>query len=143
SARLFRNKIDGREHVAIVKGDLEVGGPVLVRVQTENILTDVFGAQPPSLLHASLELINRTGRGVVLYLRESEIRSMFALQRPVMDQRDYGVGAQILRALGVTQMILISHHPVKRVGLKGYGIEIVECINPAGEKMPLPPEAEL
>lgn len=142
SAHLFRNHIDGREHVALVKGNVKEDGPVLVRVQTENVLTDVFGAlHPPTgqTLRSSLALINNVGRGVILYLRESDMRAMFTGHKP-MDQRDYGVGAQILRALGVKQMILISNHPAKRVGLRGYGIEIVDCINSEGESASRDPE---
>jgi 3,4-dihydroxy 2-butanone 4-phosphate synthase / GTP cyclohydrolase II len=143
SAHLFHNRIDGREHVAVVKGNVKEGGPVLVRVQTENVLSDVFGALHPQsgqLLRTSLSLINNVGRGILLYLREPDMRSMFSGHKPVMDQRDYGVGAQILRSLGVREMILVSNHPVKRVGLRGYGIEVVDCINSDGEIVPPEPE---
>jgi 3,4-dihydroxy 2-butanone 4-phosphate synthase/GTP cyclohydrolase II len=144
SAHLFRNRVDGREHVALVKGNVQEGGPVLVRVQTENVLSDVFGSiHPPTgqMLRSSLQLINNVGRGILLYLREPDMISMFSGHKPNMDQRDYGVGAQILRALGVKEMILITNHAVKRVGLRGYGIEIVDCITTDGDILPHAPEA--
>lgn len=131
SAYLFRNKLTGREHLAIVKGPLTADEPVLVRVQVENVLGDVFGdTQNPSaeMLQQSLELISRSQRGVILYLRNENLSACFNGD-PHMDDRDYGVGAQILRSLGLKNIILISNHSAKRVGLKSYGIEIVDTVS--------------
>lgn len=128
SARLFKNKLDGREHLAITKGDLTKTRPVYVRVQVENILGDVFGdlrSPTGNSLRASLELMNQVGCGVLLYLREDHLAAKI-LADSAMDEKDYGIGAQILRALGLKEIILISNHPARRVGLKGYGLEIVD-----------------
>ncbi len=138
SVRVFRNRLDGREHLALTKGDLsnEIEG-ILVRVQKENVLGDVFGGlQTPSgesLRHA-IDLIDRAGRGVIVYLRqedmglrlEQSVASNHTIA-PATDSRDYGVGAQILRALGLKKIVLLTNHPTPRAGLKGFGIEIVEC----------------
>lgn len=130
TVRLFKNNLNGREHLAIVKGDLSGSAPVLVRVHAENVMADVFGdiTQPSSeYLHKALALISQVGRGVLLYLRNEDLSARLGQDIP-MDEKDYGVGAQILRALGLHKIVLISNHPTKRVGIKGYGIEIVESI---------------
>jgi 3,4-dihydroxy 2-butanone 4-phosphate synthase/GTP cyclohydrolase II len=128
SVRLFANKLDGRQHLAFVKGDVSTPTPVLVRVHVEEVLSDVFAGDHTHSrenLQASLRAIETVGRGVLLYLRleNLEARMKGALN---MDDRDYGVGAQILRALGLNKIVLMSNHPVKRVGLKSYGLEIVD-----------------
>lgn len=127
SLQLFRNHMDGHRHMAIVKGELKKDEPTLVRVQVENVFSDVFGEHQSSVSDA-LEMINKAGRGVLVYLRNEDIASMVAGTRAPMDDKDYGVGAQILRSLGLTQIILISNHPTKRVGIKAYGIEIVDSV---------------
>lgn len=148
--KLFKNKLDGREHLALVKGDITTDEPALVRVHTENVMGDVFGSlttRSGEYLRQSMEMINRVGRGVILYLRnegmqgrlEERIRSYAATVSAEgtedmyerifrSDRRDYGVGAQILRSLGLKRIILISNNPKKRVGLKAYGIEIVDSV---------------
>ncbi|MEK6553843.1 MAG: 3,4-dihydroxy-2-butanone-4-phosphate synthase, partial [Bdellovibrionota bacterium] len=128
----FRNKIDNRLHVAVVKGDLTSGEPALVRVQNENVLTDVlgvFGQGDESTIASAMRMIEASGRGVLLYLRNDERQSFLSVEKRPMDDKDYGIGAQILRALGLHKIILISNHAIKRAGIKGYGIEIVEAIN--------------
>ncbi len=137
SVRVFRNSLNGREHVALTKGDLSsTSEPVLVRVHNENVLGDVFGGvQTPTgdSLKRAFDLINKAGRGVIVYLRQDDMA--LRLERWVasnltmattVDSRDYGVGAQILRALGLKRIVLLSNHPVPRAGLKGFGIEIVD-----------------
>lgn len=127
---LFRNRLDGCEHLALVKGDIQGPEPVLVRVQLESVVGDVFHGLPaPSseYLNAAMAAIDKIGRGVLVYLRDQN-----SLQRSLqnkalpMDERDYGVGAQILRALGLHKICLLTNNQAKRVGLKGYGIEIVD-----------------
>lgn len=134
----FRSKIDNRLHVAVVKGDLTANEPTLVRVQTENILTDVlggFGDSSESSVATAMKMIEKAGRGVLLYLRNDERQSFLSFEKRPMDDRDYGIGAQILRALGLNQIILISNHPAKRAGIKGYGIEILDSIGFDGKSV--------
>jgi 3,4-dihydroxy 2-butanone 4-phosphate synthase/GTP cyclohydrolase II len=128
--RIFKNTINGREHLALVKGEVAGEGPVLVRMHSENILGDAFGDQrEPSgdRLQEAMRLISNAGRGVIIYLR-SEMPSARLSADASGDEKDYGVGAQILRALGLNKIILISNHPTRRVGLKGYGLEIVDTV---------------
>lgn len=147
---VFENLLDGREHVALVKGEINPEMPVLVRVHSENIMGDVFGSlrtRSGEYLDMSMRRIEEEGSGVLVYLRledmgqrlrqrvqsyhqmdrgekaTDEIRKVFR-----SDDRDYGIGAQILRALGVRKLRLITNSHSKRVGLKGYGLEIVEEI---------------
>lgn len=134
---LFENILDGREHVAIVKGDVQTSDPVLVRVQGENLTGDVFGCQiskSHEFLESSLRQLAEVDRGVLVYLRLESLKDRLlsmneSLEQPgdplMSDERDYGIGAQILRALGLSKIILLSNNPSKRVGLKGYGLEIV------------------
>jgi 3,4-dihydroxy 2-butanone 4-phosphate synthase/GTP cyclohydrolase II len=131
TVRLFKNKLNGLEHLAVVKGDIAGTDPVLVRVHAESILGDVLGdTKYPSgeFLQAALARISEVGRGVLLYLRKEELGSRLDVAT-TMDERDYGVGAQILRSLGLKKIILMSNNPTKRVGIKGYGIEIVDSIH--------------
>ncbi|OFZ12503.1 MAG: 3,4-dihydroxy-2-butanone-4-phosphate synthase [Bdellovibrionales bacterium RBG_16_40_8] len=130
-ARLFHNKLNGHEHLAIVMGDLKGDEPILVRMHAENIMGDVFGdIRHPSgeYLQAALSLIAKKGRGVVIYLRNEDLSSRFNATDLQMDDKDYGEGAQILRALNLKKIILLSNHATKRVGIKGYNIEIVDSI---------------
>lgn len=144
--RLFHNNLDGRDHLAFVKGDLSGNDPVLVRVQSECVVGDVFGSEhnrSGAFLKRSMELINSHGRGVLIYLRMEDMLGRLREQIQAYsrldsgeaesaeirsDGRDYGVGAQILRALGLRKICLLTNNPEKRVGLKGYGIEIVDTI---------------
>ncbi len=147
----FREKSNGLEHIALVKGDLSGDEPVLVRVHSSCATGDIFASQRCDCgeqLHRALERIEKEGRGAVVYLMQEgrgiglmEKMRAYKLQEEGMDtvdaniclghkadERDYGVGAQILRAIGVSRMRLMSNNPTKRVGLQGYGLEIVETV---------------
>jgi len=147
----FRQKSNGLEHVALIKGSWEKDEPVLVRMHSSCATGDIFGSKRCDCgeqLHRSMQLIEKAGKGCVVYLLQ-EGRGIglmnkiaaYKLQEQGMDTvdanihlgfdpdlRDYGVGAQILRELGVSKIRLITNNPVKRVGLEGYGLEIVENV---------------
>lgn len=125
--RVFLDHIEGREHLALVKGYLPSEEPVLVRVHSQCVLGDVFSCQTVrsgDFLKAAMRAVEDEGRGVVLYLCNSQSMR----QGVPVDDRDYGVGAQVLRALGLHKIRLLTNNPAKRVGLKGYGIEITESV---------------
>jgi 3,4-dihydroxy 2-butanone 4-phosphate synthase/GTP cyclohydrolase II len=134
---VFRNRLDGRHHLAFTLGELGPE-PTLVRVQSENLLADVFrqrGSGSIRALESSFRVIAEAGRGVVLYMEHAQGGASVAsrLQKlsapaPGMDFRDYGTGAQILTALGLSKIRLLTNHPRKVVGLDGYGLEIVEQV---------------
>lgn len=135
---VFRSKMDNRHHLAFVKGELG-GEPTLVRVHSENLLGDVFrmrGLDTYHALTASLEAISREGSGVVLYMEHANggadliKRLQGDTATPPMSFRDYGIGAQVLVALGLRKIRLLSNSNRKVVGLDGYGLEIVEQIVP-------------
>ncbi|KQJ99989.1 probable bifunctional riboflavin biosynthesis protein RIBA 2, chloroplastic [Brachypodium distachyon] len=148
-AYCYRSVIDGIEHIAMVKGEVGDGQDILVRVHSECLTGDIFGSARCDCgdqLSKSMEMIEKAGRGVLVYLRGHEGRGIglghklraYNLQDdgrdtveaneelglPV-DSREYGIGAQILRDLGVRSMKLITNNPAKYVGLKGYGLSIV------------------
>ena len=147
----FRKKSNGLEHIAIIKGDVRTDDPVLVRVHSSCATGDIFGSlrcDCGEQLHQALRMIDKEGRGAVIYLLQEgrgiglmdKIKA-YKLQEQGMDtvdanlhlghkadERDYGVGAQILHELGIKKMRLITNNPVKRVGLEGYGLEVVENI---------------
>ena len=147
----FRQKSDGKEHIALIKGHWQAGEPLLVRVHSSCMTGDIFGSERCDCgeqLHQAMRMVEAEGKGVVLYLNQ-EGRGIglmakiaaYKLQEQGYDtvdanvhlgynpdQRDYGVGAQILRSLGVTRMRLMTNNPVKRVGLEAYGLEIVENV---------------
>ena len=147
----FRQKSNGLEHVALFKGSWEKDEPVLVRMHSSCATGDIFGSKRCDCgeqLHRAMQLIEKEGKGVVVYLLQ-EGRGIglmnkiaaYKLQEQGLDTvdanihlgfdpdlRDYGVGAQILRELGVSKIKLITNNPVKRVGLEGYGLEIVDNI---------------
>jgi 3,4-dihydroxy 2-butanone 4-phosphate synthase / GTP cyclohydrolase II len=147
----FRQKSNGAEHVALIKGKWEVNEPVLVRVHSSCMTGDIFGSmrcECGDQLHKSMELIEKAGKGVIVYIMQ-EGRGIGLLNKIAAyklqdqgldtieanlhlgfkaDERDYGVGAQILRSLGVTKMRLLTNNPVKRVGLEGFGLEVVEIL---------------
>jgi len=138
TAHVFRSRLDGRHHLAFSTGTLGPE-PTLVRVHSENLLSDLFrakGMMGHQMITASLATIAREGRGVVLYMQPSNsdetlVRSLKAKPDelpPPMSFRDYGIGAQILSALGLAKIRLISNSARKVVGLDGYGLEIVEQV---------------
>jgi 3,4-dihydroxy 2-butanone 4-phosphate synthase/GTP cyclohydrolase II len=149
----FRQKSNGLEHIAIIKGDLSTAGdkPVLVRVHSSCATGDIFGScrcDCGEQLHTALRRIDQEGLGAVVYLMQEgrgiglmEKMKAYKLQEQGLDtveanihlghkadERDYGVGAQILKAIGITKMRLMSNNPTKRIGLRGYGLEIVETV---------------
>ena len=132
-AIVYRSRIHDVEHVALVKGDVTTGDPILVRVQAENTIADVFGGDsPPSRknLHLALKMIGEREKGVFLYLRRTNL-GLAPHQTPVIAapaaamMREYGVGAQILRDLGVSRIELIAGTPRSMAGLGSFGINIV------------------
>jgi 3,4-dihydroxy 2-butanone 4-phosphate synthase / GTP cyclohydrolase II len=135
---VFRSKLDNRHHLAFAAGSLGPE-PTLVRVHSENLLGDVFrlrGLDTHAVLAGSLEAIARAGRGVVLYMEHANggadlIQRLVAQPGeglPPMSFRDYGIGAQILAALGLKKIRLLSKSSRRVVGLDGYGLEIVEQV---------------
>ncbi len=147
----FCQKSNGLEHIAVIKGDVTTEEPVMVRVHSSCATGDIFGSMRCDCgdqLHEALRMIEKEGRGAVIYLNQEgrgiglmEKMKAYKLQENGMDtvdaniclghqadERDYGVGAQILRQLGITKMRLISNNPVKRVGLEAYGLSVVENI---------------
>jgi 3,4-dihydroxy 2-butanone 4-phosphate synthase / GTP cyclohydrolase II len=148
---LYRSKLDGKDHLALTKGVIDDGEPVMVRVHSECLTGDVFGSRRcdcGSQLHTALERIEKEGRGVLLYMRQegrgiglaAKIHA-YKLQEEgldtveaneklgfAMDLRDYGLGAQILFDLGVRKIRLMTNNPRKVVGLEGHKLQIVEQI---------------
>lgn len=147
----FRQKSNGLEHVALIKGNFTPDEPVLVRVHSSCATGDIFSSMRCDCgeqLHKAMELIDKEGKGAVIYLNQEgrgiglmEKMKAYKLQEEGMDtvdaniclghqadERDYGVGAQILREIGITKMRLLTNNPVKRVGLEAYGLEIVENV---------------
>ncbi|MDZ4265143.1 MAG: 3,4-dihydroxy-2-butanone-4-phosphate synthase [Mycobacterium sp.] len=123
----FRSVLDGREHLALVMGDIAEPGvsPTLVRVHTECLMGNVFGSEGCDCelqLSYAMKMVAAEGRGVVLYLRGH------ADPHGGTDARDQGVGAQILADLGVRHMRLLTNHQVNRTGLGAYGLEVVETL---------------
>ena len=147
----FRQKSNGLEHVALVKGEWEENEPVLVRVHSSCATGDIFGSYRCDCgpqLHKAMELIEKEGKGVIVYLNQEgrgiglmNKMKAYKLQEDGMDtveanlclgfkadERDYGVGANILHDLGVKKMRLLTNNPQKRVGLTGYGLTVMENV---------------
>ena len=145
TAHVFRSRLDKRHHLALTLGTLETESPALVRVHSANVLADVFRGRgcgtPGDVLDASLRAIAKEGRGAVLYMEplnagEALLRKLSAKPGEAglsaMDLRDYGIGAQILRTLGLKKIRLLTNSPRKVVGLEAFGIELVGQIEPRG-----------
>ncbi len=147
----FQEKNTANEHLALVKGNWEKDEPVLVRVHSSCFTGDILGSlrcDCGDQLHAAMKMVETEGKGAILYMNQEgrgigllnklkayrlQEQGMDTVEANLhlgfqMDQRDYGVGAQILRHLGITKLRLISNNPKKRVGLIGYGLEIVENV---------------
>jgi len=159
----FREKGSSAEHLALIKGEWAKGEPVLTRVHSSCFTGDILGSlrcDCGEQLHKAMQLVEQEGKGIILYMNQEgrgiglvnklkayklqeegydTVEANLHLGFP-MDKRDYGIGAQILRSLGVTRLRLMSNNPRKRAGLLGYGIEIVETVpieaspNPHNEK---------
>ncbi len=133
-AKVYATAVDPVEHIALVKGDVASGGPVLVRVHAVNTFDDLLAAcgDNDTPIHKAMEIIGEEGRGVVVLIRESRQDALSArlnketnggAQSRLME---YGIGAQILLDLGVREMVLLSNSPVRKiVGLEGYGLKVV------------------
>lgn len=148
---LYENKVDHKEHIALVKGDISDGSPVLVRVHSECFTGDTLGSlrcDCQDQLHAAMMMVEQEGRGVVLYMRQegrgiglANKLKAYKLQEEGADTveanealgfkadlRDYGLGAQILHDLGIRKMRLMTNNPRKIVGLESFGLEIVDRV---------------
>jgi len=147
----FRQTSNGLEHAVLIKGIIEKDDPVLVRVHSSCMTGDIFGSlrcECGEQLHIAMQIIEKEGKGVIVYLNQEgrgiglmdKIKA-YKLQEEGMDtvdanlhlghrmdERDYGVGAQILRQIGVTMMRLMTNNPVKRVGIEAYGLTVVENV---------------
>ncbi len=147
----FKQITSGQEHLALVKGTWEKDEPILVRVHSSCLTGDIFGScrcDCGPQLHKAMETIEKEGKGVIVYMNQegrgigllNKLKAYKLQEQGLdtveanlqlgfdMDERDYGVGAQILRDLGVSKMRLMTNNPTKRAGLIGYGLEVVERI---------------
>lgn len=147
----FRQVSNGLEHIALIKGDVSDGEPVLVRMHSSCATGDIFGSRRCECgdqLHKAMEMIEKEGRGVVVYLNQEgrgiglmDKMKAYKLQEQGLDtveanlhlghnadERDYGVGAQILKHLKISKMRLLTNNPVKRIGLEAYGLEVVQTV---------------
>ncbi|WP_409966188.1 Riboflavin biosynthesis protein RibBA [Mycovorax composti] len=147
----FKEKNGGNEHLALIKGEWEKGDPVLTRVHSSCFTGDILGSlrcDCGDQLHTAMKMVQQEGKGIILYMNQEgrgigllnklkayklQEEGMDTVEANLhlgfkMDERDYGVGAQILRYLNATKLRLMSNNPRKRVGLIGYGLEIVENV---------------
>lgn len=147
----FQEKNTSNEHLALIKGEWKKDDPVLVRVHSSCFTGDILGSlrcDCGDQLHTAMKMVEKEGRGAILYMNQEgrgigllnklkayrlQEQGMDTVEANLhlgfqMDQRDYGVGAQILRYLGITKLRLMSNNPKKRVGLIGYGLEIIENV---------------
>jgi 3,4-dihydroxy 2-butanone 4-phosphate synthase/GTP cyclohydrolase II len=155
----FQEKNTSNEHLALIKGSWEPGEPVMVRVHSSCFTGDILGSlrcDCGDQLHKAMEMVEEEGKGAILYMNQEgrgigllnklkayrlQEEGMDTVEANLhlgfqMDQRDYGVGAQMLRYLGISKLRLISNNPKKRVGLLGYGLEIVENVSLKVESNP-------
>ncbi len=150
SLRAFKEKLTGDIHLALTKGSWSKEEPVLTRVHSSDLIGDIFGARNADTseqLHQAMLQVEREGKGVVLYMNRNQrgsvlvnqLKTLKAMQEgsvgsneeditPRSDARDYGVGAQILRTLGIRKLRLMTNNPVKRIGIKSFGLEIVDQV---------------
>ena len=161
-AVVYKNDVDDFEHIALVKGNIDPEKPTLVRVHSECLTGDVFGSMRCDCggqLQAAMRMVDKEGSGVILYMHQegrgigliNKIKA-YALQDKGLDTveanlelgfkadlRDYGIGAQILRDLGIRKMKIMTNNPKKIVGLQGYGLEVVDRVkiemNPVPENL--------
>jgi 3,4-dihydroxy 2-butanone 4-phosphate synthase/GTP cyclohydrolase II len=147
----FREKSTNGEHLALIKGQWEKNEPVLVRVHSSCFTGDILGSfrcDCGDQLHKAMQMVEKEGKGIILYMNQEgrgiglmnklkayklQEEGMDTVEANLhlgfgMDERDYGVGAQILRYLGATRLRLMSNNPKKRAGLSGYGLEIVDIV---------------
>lgn len=147
----YKQTNNNQEHLALIKGKWELNEPVLVRVHSSCMTGDIFGScrcDCGEQLHRAMEMIEKEGKGVIVYMNQEgrgigllnklkayklQEQGMDTVEANIslgfgMDERDYGVGAQIIRDLGVSKMRLMSNNPRKRTGLVGYGLEIIENV---------------
>jgi 3,4-dihydroxy 2-butanone 4-phosphate synthase/GTP cyclohydrolase II len=141
SLQVFRDVIENKELIALVRGQWTNEEVVPVRVHSGNLLSDLFATPiegQVNQLHNAMRVLDQQQKGVIVYMNPlqrhssivEEVRALNGeadIKKP-MDARDYGIGAQILRSLGVRKMLLLSNHPVKRAGITAYGLEIVDCL---------------
>jgi 3,4-dihydroxy 2-butanone 4-phosphate synthase/GTP cyclohydrolase II len=148
----FKEKITGAEHLAMIKGEWSNDEPVLVRVHSSCFTGDILGSlrcDCGDQLHRAMQMVEREGKGVILYMNQEgrgiglmnklkayklQEEGMDTVEANLhlgfkMDERDYGVGAQMLRYLNVTKLKLMSNNPKKRAAMKGYGLEIIETVS--------------
>jgi 3,4-dihydroxy 2-butanone 4-phosphate synthase/GTP cyclohydrolase II len=148
----FKEKLSGGEHLALIKGSWQKDEPILTRVHSSCFTGDIlasFRCDCGEQLHKAMQLVEKEGKGVILYMNQEgrgiglmnklkayklQEEGMDTVEANLhlgfgMDERDYGVGAQILRSLGATKLKLLSNNPRKRAGLKGYGLEIVDIVS--------------
>src|SRR5205807_3819503 len=122
----FKSDVDPEVHLALVKGDVSTPAPVLVRMHRANVLVDLLDSKS---LQQSLELIDKAGRGVLVYLHKHASAAEALSQRPATGTlRELGVGAQILKDLGLSKLKLITSAPKRIVGLESYGLTVVEQV---------------
>lgn len=149
--KAFKQNNTGELHLALFKGEWEEDEPVMVRVHSSCVTGDIFGSfrcDCGNQLHSAMQMVEKAGKGVVVYMNqegrgiglENKLKAYQLQEKGMdtveanlhlgfkMDQRDYGVGAQILRKMGITKLRLITNNPKKRIGLMGYGLEIVENV---------------
>lgn len=155
----FQESMTGDIHLALTKGTWNVGEPILTRVHSSDLIGDIFGSrnkQSGDVLHSAMAQVEEEGQGVVLYMNRNQRGSILMNQLQTLkemqegplkdsdlemdnspkksDTRDYGIGAQILQALNVTKLRLLTNNPVKRIGIKSFGLEIVEQVPIHSEK---------